>query len=88
MNLKLRVLLISIVALCLIADVWVVSRFIIDRPARAVVLDSRPGEAIVGFEKMPLGAVDTVVVGVIVIANVGAIIVIRKSWMRMRRNGA
>jgi hypothetical protein len=87
MNRKLQILLISIVALCLIADVWVVTKFIIHRPARAVVLDSKPGEATVRFEKMPLGAVDAVVVTVIVIANVGAILFTRKAWMRVRRDG-
>lgn len=88
MNRKLRILLISIVALCLMADVWVVTKFIIHRPARAVLLDSKPGGATVGFEKMPLGAVDAVVAGVIVVANVGTILFTRKACMRVQRNGA
>lgn len=88
MNRKLQILLISMLALCLLADAWVITRFIIHRPTRAVVLDSKPGEATVRFEKMPLGAVDAAVVAVIVIANVGVVLLSRKAWMRVRRLGA
>lgn len=83
MTQKSRILLILVVAICLLTDVWAVTRFVIHRPSRAVVVESRPGEATVKFEKMPLGAVDGTVLGTIAIVNVVVVLLVRRARTRL-----
>jgi hypothetical protein len=82
-----RIFLLLLLALCLLADAWALTRFVASRPARAVVVDAKPGEAVVRFEKMPIGAADGCVLGVIVLTNVLASMYAVKSWPTRRKKG-
>lgn len=84
----LQMLTIFAIAMCLLVDAWVVVKYVVQKPVRAVVTDSRPGEARVRFEKLPLGASDHIVFAIVVMANIGTVALVRKALVNVRRSGA
>jgi hypothetical protein len=85
MNHTRRLLLLVVIALCLLADAWALTRFAIYRPSRAVIVDARPGEATVKFEKMPIGLLDRCVLGGIGVVNIIGAVYVFRSWKRVGR---
>ena len=84
MNRSSRIAAILLIIVCVAADCWVIERFVINKPKRAVVMASSPGKATVRVESMPLGTIDYAVCMSVLFGNVAAAVVVAKAFKAPR----
>ena len=69
--------IVVVVGVLLLADGWIVAKYVLGGPVRATVIDSKRGEATLRFERAPLALADYVLFASIAVAHVVALAAIR-----------